>query len=60
MESFNDKTAQFRIIPRYGIKSEGDIVRSRDEIVLESEKLNGHFLHVSTTCDKYALSDCLW
>ncbi|CAD5117150.1 DgyrCDS5955 [Dimorphilus gyrociliatus] len=60
MEIHNGKTAQFRIMPRYRIKAEGDIVRSGDEVVFESEKLNGQYLHVSDRCDIYSFVDCTW
>ncbi|XP_077862152.1 inositol 1,4,5-trisphosphate-gated calcium channel ITPR1-like [Saccoglossus kowalevskii] len=44
---FNAKNAQFRIMPRYKVKSEGEKVHVDDQIVLESVKTAGQYLHVS-------------
>ncbi|XP_070537450.1 LOW QUALITY PROTEIN: inositol 1,4,5-trisphosphate-gated calcium channel ITPR3-like [Ptychodera flava] len=44
---FNAKNAQFKIMPRYKVKSEGDTVQVDDQIVLESFKSPGQYLHVS-------------
>nr|XP_006825393.1 PREDICTED: inositol 1,4,5-trisphosphate receptor type 1-like [Saccoglossus kowalevskii] len=44
---YNAKNAQFKIMPRYKVKSEGDTVQVDDQIVLESFKSAGQFLHVS-------------
>nr|XP_006820066.1 PREDICTED: uncharacterized protein LOC100369931 [Saccoglossus kowalevskii] len=41
------KKAQFRIMPRYKVKSEGDTVQVDDQIILVSVKTAGHHLHVS-------------
>ncbi|XP_067668084.1 inositol 1,4,5-trisphosphate-gated calcium channel ITPR2-like [Haliotis asinina] len=43
----NAKHAQFRIMPRYKVKAEGDVVQIDDQIVLDSIKSSGQFLHVS-------------
>ncbi|KAK6195492.1 hypothetical protein SNE40_000911 [Patella caerulea] len=43
----NAKHCRFRIMPRYKVKSEGDVVQIGDQIVLESDKSTGQFLHVS-------------
>ncbi|ESO83880.1 hypothetical protein LOTGIDRAFT_236387 [Lottia gigantea] len=47
LRSDNAKHCQFRIMPRYKVKSEGDVVQVDDQIVLESFKSAGQFLHVS-------------
>eukprot|EP00050_Salpingoeca_kvevrii_P002520 m.196116 g.196116 ORF g.196116 m.196116 type:complete len:2530 (-) comp10628_c0_seq6:379-7968(-) len=39
--------AWFRIMPRYKVRAEGDIVRLHDQIVIESLKTPGQFLHTS-------------
>ncbi len=44
---FNGKTAQFKIEPRYKVKSEGDVVQENDQVILESIKSPGQFLHAS-------------
>ncbi|XP_077987360.1 inositol 1,4,5-trisphosphate-gated calcium channel ITPR1-like [Glandiceps talaboti] len=44
---YNAKNAQFKIMPRYKVKSEGDTVQVDDQIVLESYKSPGQYLHVS-------------
>ncbi|KAL8600024.1 hypothetical protein ACOMHN_057793 [Nucella lapillus] len=49
LQGENAKHAQFRIMPRYKVKAEGDVVQVNDQIVLESVKSNGQFLHVSQT-----------
>nr|XP_022345635.1 inositol 1,4,5-trisphosphate receptor type 3-like isoform X6 [Crassostrea virginica] len=43
----NAKHAQFRIMPRYKVKAEGDVVQVDDQVVLESVKSPGSYLHVS-------------
>ncbi|XP_048744986.2 inositol 1,4,5-trisphosphate receptor type 2-like isoform X4 [Ostrea edulis] len=43
----NAKHAQFRIMPRYKVKAEGDVVQVDDQVVLESVKSSGSYLHVS-------------
>ncbi|CAC5372088.1 unnamed protein product [Mytilus coruscus] len=43
----NAKHCQFKIMPRYKVKAEGDVVQVDDQIVLESMKSPGSFLHVS-------------
>ncbi|KAK7486477.1 hypothetical protein BaRGS_00022278, partial [Batillaria attramentaria] len=47
LQAENAKHAQFRIMPRYKVKAEGDVVQVDDQIVLESAKSPGQFLHVS-------------
>ncbi|XP_076454279.1 inositol 1,4,5-trisphosphate-gated calcium channel ITPR3-like isoform X3 [Babylonia areolata] len=47
LQAGNAKHAQFRIMPRYKVKAEGDVVQVDDQIVLESVKSPGQFLHVS-------------
>ena len=47
LADYNAKHAQFRIMPRYKVKAEGDMVQVDDQIVLESVKSPGQFLHVS-------------
>ncbi|XP_035825085.1 inositol 1,4,5-trisphosphate receptor type 3 isoform X3 [Aplysia californica] len=44
---FNAKNAQFRILPRYKVKSEGEVVQLYDQIVFESVKSPGHYFHTS-------------
>ncbi|XP_076109900.1 inositol 1,4,5-trisphosphate-gated calcium channel ITPR2-like isoform X1 [Mytilus galloprovincialis] len=43
----NAKNAQFKILPRYKVKSEGEFVQLYDQVMLESIKSPGHFLHAS-------------
>uniref|UniRef100_K1QKL7 Inositol 1,4,5-trisphosphate receptor n=1 Tax=Magallana gigas TaxID=29159 RepID=K1QKL7_MAGGI len=43
----NSKHALFRLMPRYKVKAEGDVVQVDDQVVLESMKSPGSFLHVS-------------
>ncbi|XP_046366515.2 inositol 1,4,5-trisphosphate receptor type 3-like isoform X5 [Haliotis rufescens] len=47
MHEFNAKNAQFRILPRYKVKSEGEVVQLYDQIVFESVKSPGHYFHTS-------------
>ncbi|CAL1526674.1 unnamed protein product [Lymnaea stagnalis] len=44
---FNAKNAQFRILPRYKVKSEGEVVQLYDQICFESIKSPGHYFHAS-------------
>ncbi|XP_070538210.1 inositol 1,4,5-trisphosphate-gated calcium channel ITPR3-like [Ptychodera flava] len=46
---YNSKNAQFKIMPRYKVKSEGDTVQVDDQVILESFKSPGQYLHVSKT-----------
>ncbi len=46
----NAKKAWFRILPRYKVKSEGDMVEPKDQFVLESVKNPGQYLHCSQFC----------
>ncbi|KAK3095936.1 hypothetical protein FSP39_021047 [Pinctada imbricata] len=39
--------AQYKVMPRYKVKAEGDLVQVDDQIVLESMRSPGSFLHVS-------------
>ncbi|KAH3824458.1 hypothetical protein DPMN_126294 [Dreissena polymorpha] len=48
LQEFNAKNAQFRILPQYKVKSEGEVVQIYDQIVFESIKSPGHFLHASS------------
>ncbi|OWF52185.1 Inositol 1,4,5-trisphosphate receptor type 3 [Mizuhopecten yessoensis] len=43
----NAKHGQFKIMPRYKVKAEGDVVQVDDQIVLESVKSPSSYLHVS-------------
>ncbi|WAR13612.1 ITPR1-like protein [Mya arenaria] len=47
LHDFNAKNAQFRILPRYKVKSEGEVVQLYDQIVFESVKSPGHYFHAS-------------
>ncbi|RUS87050.1 hypothetical protein EGW08_005203, partial [Elysia chlorotica] len=47
---FNAKNAQFFVLPRYKVKSEGEVVQLYDQIVFESVKSPGHYFHVSESC----------
>ncbi|XP_060553969.1 inositol 1,4,5-trisphosphate receptor type 2-like [Ruditapes philippinarum] len=44
---YNAKNAQFKVMPRYKVKAEGDVVQEGDQIVFESVKSAGHYVHVS-------------
>ncbi|KAL4219957.1 hypothetical protein ACF0H5_020368 [Mactra antiquata] len=46
---YDAKHAQFKVMPRYKVKAEGDVVQVDDQIVFESAKSSGQFLHVSKT-----------
>ncbi|XP_033761182.1 inositol 1,4,5-trisphosphate receptor type 3-like isoform X6 [Pecten maximus] len=43
----NAKHSQFKIMPRYKVKAEGDVVQVDDQIVMESVKSPSSYLHVS-------------
>uniref|UniRef100_A0A1I8H777 Inositol 1,4,5-trisphosphate receptor n=1 Tax=Macrostomum lignano TaxID=282301 RepID=A0A1I8H777_9PLAT len=47
LHEYNSKNAQFRILPRYKVKSEGEYVQLLDQISFESIKSPGHFCHAS-------------
>ncbi|CAH1798283.1 unnamed protein product [Owenia fusiformis] len=47
LQDFNAKNAQFRILPRYKVKSEGEVIQIYDQIVFESVKSPGQFFHAS-------------
>lgn len=47
LHEFNAKNAQFKILPRYKVKSEGEVVQLHDQIVFESIKSPGHYFHAS-------------
>ncbi|BFZ19740.1 hypothetical protein BsWGS_22779 [Bradybaena similaris] len=47
LQEFNAKNAQFRILPQYKVKSEGEVVQIYDQIIFESIKSPGHFFHAS-------------
>ena len=57
LQTFNAKHAQFRIQPRYKVKSEGEYVQVYDQVVFESVKSSGHFFHASYP---YFISDILY
>ena len=44
---YNAKHAQLRILPRYKVKSEGEVVQILDQIVFESVKSPGQYFHSS-------------
>ncbi|XP_060552412.1 inositol 1,4,5-trisphosphate receptor type 2-like [Ruditapes philippinarum] len=48
LQEYNAKNAQFRILPQYKVKSEGEVVQIYDQIVFESVKSPGHFIHASS------------
>ncbi|KAI8746410.1 inositol 1,4,5-trisphosphate receptor type 1, partial [Biomphalaria glabrata] len=48
LQEFNAKNAQFRILPQYKVKSEGEVVQIYDQIIFESIKSPGHFFHASS------------
>ncbi|XP_071092410.1 inositol 1,4,5-trisphosphate-gated calcium channel ITPR3-like isoform X4 [Haliotis cracherodii] len=48
LQDFNAKNAQFRILPQYKVKSEGEVVQIYDQICFESIKSPGHYFHAST------------
>lgn len=43
----NWRQCWFRIMPRYKVRAEGDYIRMNDQIVLESVKTPGQYLHSS-------------
>ncbi|EGD74759.1 inositol 1,4,5-trisphosphate receptor type 3 [Salpingoeca rosetta] len=47
MDDFATRNSWFRIMPRYKVRAEGDPIRVTDQIVLESLKTAGQFLHTS-------------
>eukprot|EP00049_Salpingoeca_infusionum_P011225 m.193039 g.193039 ORF g.193039 m.193039 type:complete len:2533 (-) comp14875_c0_seq1:808-8406(-) len=47
LHPFGAKSAWFRVLPRYKVRSEGDPVRMNDQIVLESIMTSGQYLHTS-------------
>ncbi|XP_052783710.1 inositol 1,4,5-trisphosphate receptor type 1-like isoform X3 [Mya arenaria] len=47
LHDYNAKHAQFKVMPRYKVKAEGDVVQVDDQIVFESVKSPGQYLHVS-------------
>ncbi|ELU07682.1 hypothetical protein CAPTEDRAFT_189051 [Capitella teleta] len=47
LQAYNAKQAQFRIMPRYKVRSEGDVVCIGDQVVLESFKSHGQYISVS-------------
>ncbi|EDV25315.1 uncharacterized protein TRIADDRAFT_55241 [Trichoplax adhaerens] len=47
LSEYEAKHCQFRVMPRYKVKSEGDIIHEGDQIVLESVKSAGQYLHCS-------------
>ncbi|OAF68200.1 hypothetical protein A3Q56_04067 [Intoshia linei] len=50
----SSKQSMFKIMPRFKVKSEGDLIHVEDQIILESVKSPGQYLHISgTPYDKY-------
>lgn len=49
LHDYDAKHAQFKVMPRYKVKAEGDVVQVDDQIVFESVKSSGQYLHVSKT-----------
>lgn len=47
LHDYHAKHAQFRILPRYKVKSEGEYVQYGDQVVFESFKSPGHYFHAS-------------
>ncbi|XP_004347257.1 hypothetical protein CAOG_04510 [Capsaspora owczarzaki ATCC 30864] len=47
LHQYNSKLCWFRVMPRYKVRAEGDIVRKGDQIVFESIKTPASFLHAS-------------
>lgn len=45
MNASVDDCSHFRIMPRYKIRSEGDMIRDVDEVVFESVRASGQYLH---------------
>ena len=45
MSSDSSKHTWFKVMPRYKVRAEGDHVRMVDQVVLESVKTTGQFLH---------------
>ncbi|OAF66980.1 hypothetical protein A3Q56_05306, partial [Intoshia linei] len=43
----SSKQSIFKIMPRFKVKSEGDLIQVEDQIILESVKSPGQFLHIS-------------
>uniref|UniRef100_A0A914XA54 Uncharacterized protein n=1 Tax=Plectus sambesii TaxID=2011161 RepID=A0A914XA54_9BILA len=56
----NSSRAQFKVLPRYKVKSEGDVVQIGDSIVLESVKSHGQYLHCSIVSynETFVYHDC--
>ncbi|KAI0227414.1 hypothetical protein LSAT2_022123 [Lamellibrachia satsuma] len=48
LQEYNAKHAQFKILPRYKVKSEGEFVQIFDQITFESVKSPGQFFHASS------------
>lgn len=53
---YDDKHAQFKILPRFKVKSEGDLIQDSDQVLFESVKSPGQFLHASTAFQDSFLS----
>ncbi|XP_019851941.1 PREDICTED: inositol 1,4,5-trisphosphate receptor type 3-like [Amphimedon queenslandica] len=47
LSSVNAEGCVFKVLPRYKVRSEGDEVRFRDQLKIESMKTQGQFLHSS-------------
>uniref|UniRef100_A0A1I8FE30 MIR domain-containing protein n=1 Tax=Macrostomum lignano TaxID=282301 RepID=A0A1I8FE30_9PLAT len=50
----NAGAAQFKVMPRFKVKGEGDLVQIEDQVILESVKSPGQYLHVGRVkCKQY-------
>lgn len=60
LRSQSAKTAFFKVMPRYKVKTEGEVVQAHDQIVLESIKSPGQYIHISRVNfgSKSIYSDC--
>jgi inositol 1,4,5-triphosphate receptor type 1 len=47
LQEYNLKHAQFKILPRYKVKTEGEAVQLFDQIICESVKSPGQYFHAS-------------
>ena len=47
LDKINGKTAQFRILPRFKVKAERDPVQFHDQVIFESFKRQGQYIHAS-------------
>ncbi|CAH1800294.1 unnamed protein product [Owenia fusiformis] len=47
LHSYNAKAAQFRVLPKYKVKAEGEFVQILDQVIFESAKTPGQYFHAS-------------